>query len=81
MDTFRRTVYFKHKSLGEKSNRIGRILSIDIEKDAAVAKAEIIDSQLENLYRLFSNYEIPRCLENCAQILYTWREIANQKLE
>ncbi len=27
---------------GEKANRIGRIISIDFEKDAAIAKAEIV---------------------------------------
>ena len=37
---------------GEKSNRIGRIISIDYEKDAAIAKAEIL---IPN-WRLFTDY-------------------------
>ena len=37
---------------GEKSNRIGRIISIDFEKDAAIAKAEIL---IPN-WRVFTDY-------------------------
>lgn len=34
--------YISQIKKGEKSNRIGRIISIDYEKDTAIAKAEII---------------------------------------
>lgn len=44
--------YISNIKVGEKTNRIGRIISIDIEKDAAIAKAEIV---LPNLRR-FTDY-------------------------
>lgn len=34
--------YILNTKQGEKANRIGRIISIDFEKDAAIAKAEIV---------------------------------------
>ncbi len=34
--------YIANVKTGEKTNRIGRVISLDIEKDAAIAKAEIV---------------------------------------
>lgn len=44
--------YVSNIKVGEKSNRIGRIISIDYEKDAAIAKAEII---IPN-WKIFTDY-------------------------
>ena len=44
--------YITNVKEGDKSNRIGRIISIDYEKDAAIAKAEIL---IPN-WRLFIDY-------------------------
>lgn len=44
--------YVSNIKEGEKSNRIGRIISIDYENDAAVAKAEIV---IPN-WRIFTDY-------------------------
>ncbi|MBK8368226.1 MAG: serine hydrolase [Bacteroidetes bacterium] len=44
--------YISDIKTGEKSNRLGRIISIDIENDAAIAKAEII---IPN-WRTFTDY-------------------------
>jgi len=44
--------YIGNVKEGEKSNRIGRIISIDYENDAAIAKAEII---IPN-WRIFTDY-------------------------
>lgn len=59
---------------GEKSNRIGRIISIDYEKDAAIAKAEIV---IPN-WRIFTDYFLLVKYEGSWKIIhksYTWREI------
>jgi len=59
---------------GEKSNRIGRILSIDIEKDAAVARAEI---EIPG-WRTFTDYFLILKYQGAWKIVhksYTWREI------
>ncbi len=58
---------------GEKANRIGRIISIDYEKDAAVAKAEIV---IPN-WRIFTDYFLLLKYEGSWKIVqksYTWRE-------
>lgn len=58
---------------GEKANRIGRIISIDYEKDAAVAKAEIV---IPN-WRIFTDYFLLMKYEGSWKIVqksYTWRE-------
>ena len=58
---------------GEKSNRIGRIISIDYEKDAAMAKAEIV---IPN-WRIFTDYFLLLKYEGSWKIVqksYTWRE-------
>ncbi len=44
--------YISNFKKGEKSNRIGRIILIDYEKDAAIAKAEI---EIPNR-RIFTDY-------------------------
>ena len=67
-------VYISNIKEGEKSNRIGRIISIDYEKDAAIAKAEIL---IPN-WRLFTDYFLLLKYEGSWKIVhksYTWREI------
>ncbi len=62
---------------GEKSNRIGRIISIDYEKDAAIAKAEIV---IPN-WRIFTDYFLLLKYEGAWKIVqksYTWREYPKQ---
>ena len=44
--------YISNIKAGEKTNRIGRIISIDYEKDAAIAKAEIVVPN----WRVFTDY-------------------------
>jgi hypothetical protein len=58
---------------GEKSNRIGRIISIDYEKDAAIAKAEIVVPN----WRIFTDYFLLLKYQGSWKIVqksYTWRE-------
>ena len=65
--------YIANIKKGEKSNRIGRIISIDYEKDAATAKAEII---IPN-WRIFTDYFLLLKYEGSWKIVhksYTWRE-------
>lgn len=57
---------------GEKSNRIGRIISIDYENDAAIAKVEII---IPN-WRIFTDYFLLMKYEGSWKIVqksYTYR--------
>lgn len=64
--------YVEGVEAGKKSNRIGRIISIDFEKDAAVAKAEII---IPN-WRIFTDYFLLLKYEGAWKIVhksYTWR--------
>lgn len=59
---------------GRKSNRIGRIISVDFEKDAAIAKAEIL---IPN-WRVFTDYFLLVKYQGSWKIIhksYTWREI------
>ncbi|MCZ8216637.1 MAG: nuclear transport factor 2 family protein, partial [Cyclobacteriaceae bacterium] len=59
---------------GERSNRLGRIIDIDIEKDAAMAKVEIIASDT----RLFTDYFLLLKYEGSWKIVhksYSWREV------
>lgn len=44
--------YIKSLKVGVKANRTGRIISIDYEKDAATAKAEILVPN----WRIFTDY-------------------------
>jgi hypothetical protein len=65
--------YISNVKRGEKSNRIGRIISIDYEKDAAIAKAEIV---IPN-WRIFTDYFLLLKYEGSWKIVqksYTWRE-------
>lgn len=58
---------------GEKTNRIGRIISIDLEKDAATAKAEIAIPG----WRIFTDYFLLLKYQGSWKIVqksYTWRE-------
>jgi len=58
---------------GVKANRIGRIISIDYEKDAAIAKAEIV---IPN-WRIFTDYFLLMKYEGSWKIIhksYTWKE-------
>jgi hypothetical protein len=63
---------------GEKANRIGRIISIDYEKDAAIAKAEIV---IPN-WRIFTDYFLLLKYEGSWKIVqksYTWREFPKKE--
>jgi hypothetical protein len=65
--------YIANVKKGEKTNRIGRIISIDYEKDAAIAKAEIV---IPN-WRIFTDYFLLLKYEGSWKIVhksYTWRE-------
>ena len=65
--------YISQIKNGEKSNRIGRIISIEYEKDAAIAKAEII---IPN-WRIFTDYFLLLKYEGSWKIVqksYTWVE-------
>ncbi|WP_338759336.1 nuclear transport factor 2 family protein [Bernardetia sp. ABR2-2B] len=60
---------------GKKTSRIGRIISIDIEKDAAIAKAEIVVPN----WRTFTDYFLLLKYEGSWKIVhksYSWREIS-----
>ncbi|MEZ5043335.1 MAG: nuclear transport factor 2 family protein [Saprospiraceae bacterium] len=70
--------YISNIKEGEKANRIGRIISIDYEKDAAIAKAEII---IPN-WRIFTDYFLLLKYEGTWKIVqksYTWREIPKKE--
>ena len=65
--------YISNVKKGEKNNRIGRIISIDYEKDTAIAKAEII---IPN-WRIFTDYFLLLKYEGAWKIVhksYTWKE-------
>ena len=69
--------YIANIKPGEKSNRIGRILSIDIEKDAAMAKAEIVVPN----WRIFTDYFLLLKYQGYWKIVqksYSWREIPKE---
>ncbi len=64
--------YISNVKQGEKTNRIGRIISIDYENNAATAKAEIV---IPN-YRIFTDYFLLLKYEGNWKIVhksYTWR--------
>ncbi len=70
--------YISNTRKDEKSNRVGRILSIDFEKDAATAKAEILIPG----WRIFTDYFLLLKYEGSWKIVhksYTWREIPKQQ--
>lgn len=64
--------YIKGIKKGEKTTRIGRIVSIDYEKDAAMAKAEIVVPN----WRIFTDYFLLLKYQGAWKIVqksYTWR--------
>lgn len=64
--------YISNIKEGQKSNRIGRIISVDYEKDAAIAKVEIV---IPN-WRIFIDYFLLLKYEGSWKIVhksYTWR--------
>lgn len=70
--------YISNVKEGEKSSRVGRIISIDYEKDAAIAKAEILIPG----WRVFTDYFLLLKYEGSWKIVhksYTWREIPKSK--
>ena len=72
--------YISNVKEGEKTNRISRIISIDYEKDAAIAKAEIL---IPN-WRVFTDYFLLLKYEGSWKIVqksYTWREIPKNDSE
>ena len=72
--------YIGNVKTGEKSNRIGRIISIDYEKDAAIAKAEIV---IPN-WRIFTDYFLLLKYEGSWKIVhksYTWREYPKSEVK
>jgi len=59
---------------GEKNSRVGKIISIDYENNAAIAKAEIL---IPN-WRIFTDYFLLLKYEGAWKIVhksYTWKEI------
>jgi hypothetical protein len=69
--------YIANVKPGEKANRIGRIISIDFEKDAATAKAEIVVPN----FRIFTDYFLLLKYEGSWKIVhksYTWRPYPKQ---
>lgn len=66
--------YISNITPGKKSNRIGRIISIDHENNAATAKAEILIPG----WRVFTDYFILLKYQGSWKIIqksYTWRDI------
>lgn len=65
--------YISNVKVGEKANRIGRIISIDYDKNAAMAKAEIVVLN----WRIFTDYFLLLKYEGSWKIVhksYSWRE-------
>ena len=72
--------YIANFAEGEKSNRIGRIISVDFEKDAAIAKAEIIVPD----WRTFIDYFLLMKYNGAWKIVhksYTSKEYPKQALD
>lgn len=68
--------YISNVKAGEKVNRIGEIISIDIEKDVAVAKAAIVVPNV----RIFTDYFLLLKYEGTWKIVhksYSWRDFKN----
>lgn len=68
--------YISNIKKGKKSNRIGRIISIDYENNTAIAKAEIL---IPNL-RVFTDYFLLLKYNGQWKIIhksYTWRDYHN----
>lgn len=72
--------YISNVKVGEKVNRIGKIISIDIEKDAAIAKVEIIVPDV----RSFTDYFLLLKYEDSWKIVhksYSWRDLPKNENE
>jgi hypothetical protein len=70
--------YIANVKKGETSIRFGRLISIDYENNAAIAKAEII---IPN-WRIFTDYFLLLKYEGAWKIVhksYTWREYPKSK--
>ena len=70
--------YISNFQEGKKANRVGRILSIDFEKDAAMAKVDIVVPG----WRIFTDYFLMLKYEGSWKIVhksYTWRPFPEQK--
>ncbi|OXA86761.1 dehydrogenase [Flavobacterium hibernum] len=66
--------YITNIKVGQKTSRIGNITSIDIENDAAIAKADIIVPN----YRRFTDYFLLLKYEGNWKIVhksYSWKEL------
>ncbi len=66
--------YIANINEGEKLNRVGRIVSIDVEKDVAIAKVEIVASDT----RLFTDYFLLLKYGGFWKIVhksYSWKEL------
>ncbi|MDM5180265.1 nuclear transport factor 2 family protein [Massilia sp. DJPM01] len=69
--------YIANITPGKKINRIGRILSIDVENNAAAAKVEILMPD----YRLYSDYFMLLKYQGSWKIVhksYTWKNVDKQ---
>lgn len=72
--------YISNIKPGKKNSRIGRIISIDYENDAAIAKAEIIIPD----WRIFTDYFLLLKYEGSWKIVhksYTWRPYPEKSVE
>ncbi len=70
--------YISNIKTGEKSNRIGRIISIDYENNAAIAKAEIV---IPN-WKIFTDYFLLLKYEGQWKIIqksYTWKDYSKKE--
>lgn len=70
--------YISNVKKGKKNTRIGRVISIDYEKDTAIAKAEII---IPN-WRVFTDYFLLLKYEGAWKIVhksYTWKPYPKSK--
>ncbi len=66
--------YIQNIKPGEKTNRVGKILFIDVEKDAAIAKAEILVPN----WRVFTDYFLLMKYEGSWKIVqksYSWLSV------
>jgi hypothetical protein len=74
------TEYVSNFTEGKKSNRVGKIISIDFENDAAIAKAEI---EIPG-WRIFTDYFLLLKYEGSWKIVhksYTWRPYPQNELK
>ena len=72
-------VYISNVKVGEKVNRIGEIVSVDIEKDVAVAKVSIIVPG----FRRFTDYFLLVKYGGAWKIVqksYSWRDLGEEDL-